>query len=135
MNFKDLEVLQYDSFIMFNNTGTRLHPEDILYKGPGIVNIVEDIMFMLSAQQDLKFISIYNRVEKINKMLQNANLDDVMMTKFVSKIKGPYKMMSEIGEKFVNLNIYVGVFANSNLEDLLQTKTIELEIDDIDIEA
>lgn len=136
MNVESLQVLSYESFILFNNTGIRINQDDVLYRGFDINPVVDEILYALSFKTELKYITMINNITKIQKMLEMANPKDVIMTKFFNKIRASHKIASGFGEKFVSLNIFLGVYPNKDLEPLLSNQKAKVdEIDDIEVES
>ena len=130
-SFEDLGVLDYDCFIMFNGTGNKLPPEDILVTGMGIIQIVDEVISALYYKKEDKYVSITHRIVKVRKMLEMSNFNDIMMTKFICKTKHSYQSRTTIGEKFCSLNIYLGVFPTQNIEPLLHQELIDIDIDEL----
>ena len=133
MKFDDLQVLSFESFILFNNTGGRINQNDILYKGFEINPVVDDILYALSLKTGLKYITMTNNIMKLQKMLEMANPNDVIMTKFFHKIRSTHKQASSLGEKFVSLNVFLGVYPQADCTTLLESKKSK-SVDDDDIE-
>jgi hypothetical protein len=116
---------------MFNGTGNKLPPEDILVTGMGIIQIVDEVISALYYKKEDKYVSITHRIVKIRKMLEMSNFNDIMMTKFICKTKHSYQSRTTIGEKFCSLNIYLGVFPTQNIEPLLHQELIDIDIDEL----
>jgi len=130
MIFDDLKVLGFESFIIFNGAGSRINADDILYKGFEINPIVEEILYALSTKTELKYITMVNNIVKIQKMIEMANPSDIVMTKFFHKIRSTHKQASGLGEKFVSLNIFLGVYPNQDYKFLLESPKSKIDIDD-----
>jgi hypothetical protein len=126
MPLSDTKILSYESFILFNSLSTRIPANEILYKGFELQNIVSEIVHFVSKKNELKYKGLYNNIEKIQKMLEMAHPNDVAMTRFFNRIRSSHRHISSIGEKFVTLNIFLGVFPQ-DFNDLIEIKTVKLE--------
>jgi len=144
MPLSDVKILSYESFILFNNLASRfkdtksihLSEKDILYRGTEILQITEEIIYQISKKPDLKYQSLNNTVVKLQKMLEMSHPQDIAMTKFFNRIKSTHRYISSIGEKFVSLNIFLGVFPDHKPEDLIEIKTAKVVLDDeIDVDS
>lgn len=134
MTFTDLKILGFESFIIFNNCAGRINQDDILYRGFDIAPIIENILYALSFKTELKYATMINNLAKIQKMVEMAQPNDIVMTKFFNKIRSTHKQASNLGEKLTTLNIFLGVYPEyiSNFDVLLETKKV-VSVDDYEM--
>ena len=131
MCFDDLKILDYEAFILFNGTGANLSSEDVLFKGMDIIQVVDEVIYELSNKKEDKYISVYNILFKVRKMLEMSNFKDIVMTKFICKKRNSFLVRTMAEEKFCSLNIYLGVFPKQNIEDLLHNEVVDINVDEL----
>lgn len=103
----DYEV--YVSMICFEPASLRVPEDDILFMGPKVREIFDQIYFNLQQDtQSLKTQILLNRFNKISMMLGLVkSYDDVVITKFLDKVWKRYAFFSNLGEVFIELDNFV----------------------------
>lgn len=113
----DYEV--YVSLICFEPAALRVPEDDILFMGPKVREVFDQIYFTL--QQDaesLKTQILLNRFNKISMMLGLVkSYDDVVITKFLDKVWKRYSFFSNLGEVFIELNDFVNILPDYDKND------------------
>ena len=113
----DYEV--YVNLICFEPAALRVPEDDILFMGPKVPEVFDQIYFTL--QQDaesLKTQILLNRFNKISMMLGLVkSYDDVVITKFLDKVWKRYSFFSNLGEVFIELDDFVNILPDYDKND------------------
>lgn len=119
-----IKILKYENFIIFGNNGKRLKPNDILLKNEPAYNFFQQLFAIISNKESFCFRSIQNRMDKINKMMSTLrDFDELYITKFTNRIWDRYRELSNLGENFIDFNLYLGVCPTTIFDPIIINRT------------
>ena len=102
---------RFQNFILFEPASLRVSDSDVLYRGFEVVDVVEEITSDLMANDSLANLIVKNRLDKIKKMLDLVtDYDQLVVTRFLDRIWRRYAYLSNLGEVFLDLKTFYGIF-------------------------
>lgn len=114
MNQSELNSIDYSriqNFIIFEPGAQRVKDVDVLVRGPQLMDMFSKIQYKLELEEGLPKVILYNKIQKIGKMLDLVtNFDHIIMTKFLDRIWRRYSYLSNLGESFLDLTTFLEVF-------------------------
>ncbi|MFA5879745.1 MAG: hypothetical protein WC860_06170 [Candidatus Margulisiibacteriota bacterium] len=126
----DLE--RYQNFIIFEPTSQRIKESDIFLKGPEIYDFFLKVEEKIEDDDDLKTFILKNRLSKIRRMLDLVtDFNGIIMTKFFDRVWRRYSYLSNLGETYLDLRIFVNIFEEySHDPNLVIATRLDEEIED-----
>jgi len=95
------------NFVITNTKKYRLKNNDILCEGKKCINVNKRLIKILESQtssnnETLKIEILLNRIRKINRILEQCQHKDIIITKFVEKIWKKSDFFSNLGDYFLS---------------------------------
>lgn len=126
--------LRFQNFILFEPASSRITDIDVLVRGQAVVDMYETIMGKLSDDDSLKTQILRNKLAKVGQMLDLLTVyDNVIISKFFDRVWRRYSYISNIGEAFLPLNLFLSYFPEyaQDKENILAQRLDE-EDEDLD---
>lgn len=102
---------RFQAFIVFEPASLRIPDVDVLLVGPKVRELYDQLMDKLFYDNTLKAQIIQNRIGKIGQMMDLLkSMDQVVLSKFFDRIWRRYSYISNIGEPFLDLSVFVQYF-------------------------
>lgn len=99
---------KFQNFIVFEPASLRVKEPDILFRGPQIRDLFYHVDSLIENDESICNLILKNRLNKIGKMLDLVlDFDNIVMTKFFDRIWRRYSYLSNLGEMFLDLNIFL----------------------------
>ncbi|NQY75336.1 MAG: hypothetical protein HRT90_11370 [Candidatus Margulisbacteria bacterium] len=122
------ENLTFENFIIFEPASLRVESTDILLRGSEIVPLFQQVLASYSQTSDIKDLILMNRLRRIGTMLDLiTDFNQVIMTRFFSKIWRRYTYFSHLGENFLTVSAFNDIFPDfTENKDNLLAKRLDL---------
>ncbi len=102
---------RFQNFILFEPASSRITEVDVLVRGEKVVEMYEHILNGVSNDDSLKAQILRHRLTKIGQMLDLlTSYENVVISKFFDRVWRRYSYISNIGEAFLHLPLFLTSF-------------------------
>ena len=131
------EFSKCENFVVFEPVSIRVPESDILYQGAEILEVFDKVVNTEIYEEGLKKKIFANKISRIHTMLQlSANIENIVVTKFIKKIWKRYPFYSNLGELFLDGDEFHAVFPESKADFdqyLIRGSALDMDIElDVD---
>lgn len=125
---------RFQNFILFEPASSRITDIDVLVRGEAVLEMYETIIDKLSDDDSLKAQIMRNKLSKVGQMLDLLSAyENVVISKFFDRVWRRYSYISNIGEAFLPLNLFVTYFPEyKNEKENILAQRLDEEDEDMD---